>query len=161
MKLTSTIIFAALGALFFGPVASASGSYFDTARVIASEPVYETRREPSQEQQCGYRPSDAPARVDNRVLGDVRLVDKTANLSDAMMTDIAIRKPGEPVYRCRMVERMNERKQLIGYDVRYEYGGRIYARRVTEQPGDTLRIRVRLSAGSADWSWARAANEAQ
>jgi uncharacterized protein YcfJ len=161
MKLTSTIIFAALGALSFASGADASGSYFDTARVIASEPVYETRREPSQEQQCGYRPSDSPAEVNNEVLGDVRLADKTTNLSDALMTDIAIRKPGEPVYRCRMVERMHERKQLVGYDVRYEYGGRIYERRVAERPGDTLRIRVRLSAGRADWSWARAANEAQ
>lgn len=161
MKPTSITNLAALAALLFGAGANGSGSYFDTARVIASEPVYETQHEPVQEQQCGYREPDAAANIDAGVLGDVRLADNTTNLGDALRTDIAIRKPGEPVYRCRMVERMRERRQLIGYDVRYEYGGRVYGRRVAEDPGETIRIRVRLSAGHADWSWARAASDVQ
>lgn len=139
----------------------ASEVYFDVARVLASEPVYEDREFPVEEQSCGYEQSGAPVRVDSSVLGDVRSSEPSASLVDAFGTDIALRQPAKPVYRCRMVTRARKRETLIGYRVRYEYGGRTYERQVKEPPGDTIRVRVRLNAGRADWNRTRAATDAQ
>ncbi len=46
---------------------------------------------------------------------------------------------------CRTVEDVREEEQLVGYDVSYAYGGGVYQTRTQHHPGDTLRVRVRVS----------------
>ena len=49
----------------------------------------------------------------------------------------------EEVCQTNYEERAEER--LSGYDVRYVYGGSTYQTRMPHDPGDTLRVRVRVS----------------
>ena len=127
--------------------AAAGEMFFDEARVLDSQPVYETRQTPVQVQDCGYQDAAAPGRADPTVLGDARSPDRAAGLVDALHTDQDLRAPPQPVYRCRMVTQTAERRELSGYRVRFRYEGRIYERHMAEDPGERIRVRVRVSAG--------------
>jgi len=127
--------------------ASAGEIFFDEARVLDSQPVYETRQAPVQVQQCGYQDDVAPGRAEPGLLGDARSSDPAVGLVAALRAEMDLRAPPEPVYRCRMVTRMEDHDELVGYRVRYEYDGQIYERRVREAPAATIRVRVRLSVG--------------
>jgi len=133
--------------LFAGTPANAGEIFFDEARVLDSQPVYETRQTPVQAQECGYQEDAAPGRPAPALLGDARSADPEADIVVALQTDMDLRAPPEPVYRCRMVTRMEDHDELVGYRVRYEYDGQIYERRVREAPAETIRVRVRLSVG--------------
>lgn len=124
--------------------------FFDEARVVDTQPVYETRGKPVQIQQCGYEELRPNERVDPASLGNARSVSPSAGLVEALQTDIELRLPPEPVYRCRLVSRIEHSEELVGYRVRYEYDGRIYERQIAERPGETIRVRVRLGAGLPD-----------
>ncbi|MDJ0927915.1 MAG: hypothetical protein QNJ73_09715 [Gammaproteobacteria bacterium] len=120
--------------------------FYDEARVIDTERIYEPRQVPVQVQQCGYEKPSTPAPVDPATLGDAKSVDPGVDLLGALYREIELREPPADVYRCRMVTRMETKEEFVGYRVRYEYGGRIYERRVAEHPGGTIRVAVRLSA---------------
>lgn len=129
---------------------AAAETFYDEARVLDAQPVYAPRDVPVRVQQCGYEPPAPPPRVDPAVLGDARTVDPGASLPGTLRRDVELRDPPADVYRCRMVTRMESQNELAGYRVRYEYGGRVYERRVAERPGDTIRVRVRISAGRSE-----------
>ena len=62
----------------------------------------------------------------------------------------AARSAGETVrYRheevCEVVREVHQREQLSGYDVTYVYGGQTYNTIMPHDPGQTLRVRVRVS----------------
>ncbi|UCG71548.1 MAG: hypothetical protein JSV45_09780 [Chromatiales bacterium] len=120
--------------------------FYDEARVIATQPVYAARQVPVEVQECGYEQPATPNPVDPAMLGDARAVDPGAGLLGALDQDIELRKAPAEVYRCRMVTRMEAKQELAGYQVRYEYTGRVYERRVAQHPGDTIRVSVGLSA---------------
>ena len=85
--------------------------------------------------------------LDPATLGNARTVDPDADLVGALQRDVQLREPPSPVHRCRLVTRAGSQNRLAGYRVRYEYGGRIYERRVAQHPGDTIAVSVQLSAG--------------
>lgn len=128
--------------------AHAGEIFFDEARVLESEPVYETRETPVRAQECGYEENAWPRPADPAMLGNAR--EDAADIAAALRADMRARTPAEPAYRCRMVTRMKSSNELIGYRVRYEYHDRVYERRVSEAPGDTIRVRVRLAVGRPD-----------
>ena len=119
--------------------------YYDVARVIDSQPIYASRDFPTREQQCGYE--TAPPTIDPALLGDIRAADPGAGLLDALQADASASEQASEVYRCRTVTTMENRSEPVGYRVRYEYDGRVYERRVVEKPGDSIRVRVRITAG--------------
>ena len=123
--------------------------FYDEAPVLDTQLIYETRQVPVEVQQCGYEQPATPAPVDAAVLGDARIVDPGTDLLGVLRRDIALREPPADVYRCRMVTRTESKQELAGYRVRYEYGGRVYERRVAELPGDTIRVGVQLTVGQA------------
>lgn len=47
--------------------------------------------------------------------------------------------------RCHMVEQTRREERFRGYDVTYEYGGTTYRTRMQRNPGDTVRVRVRIT----------------
>ena len=47
--------------------------------------------------------------------------------------------------RCEVVEQARQEERLTGYDVTYEYGGTTYRTRMRQHPGDSLRVRVRVT----------------
>lgn len=124
--------------------------FYDEARVLDAQPIHEPRDVPTRVQQCGYERPATPPAVDPAVLGDARATDPGADLLVTLRRDIELRDPPADVYRCHMVTRVESRNALIGYRVRYEYGGRVYERRVAERPGDKIRVRVRISTGRSE-----------
>jgi len=127
--------------------APAADMFIDEARVIDSQPVYETREAPVRVQQCGYDQQGTSAAVDPAILGDARALDPPADLIGSLQTEVELREPPPAIYRCRMVTRMEQQSAPAGYRVRYEYDGRMYEHRVTEPPGETIRVRVEFSVG--------------
>ena len=47
--------------------------------------------------------------------------------------------------RCHVVEQTRREERLAGYDVTYEYGGATYRTRMQRNPGDSVRVRVRVT----------------
>lgn len=50
----------------------------------------------------------------------------------------------DTVERCRTVQTSREEEKLIGYDVRYSYNGSENTVRMDRDPGDTVRVRVKV-----------------
>ena len=46
---------------------------------------------------------------------------------------------------CQVVNELHEEEELVGYDVRYSYAGSVYRTHMPHHPGDTLRVKVRVS----------------
>ncbi|AGG88356.1 MULTISPECIES: glycine zipper 2TM domain-containing protein [Rhodanobacter] len=46
--------------------------------------------------------------------------------------------------QCREVSSISEQRRIIGYDVEYRYRGEIYTSRLNYDPGERLRVRVRV-----------------
>ena len=46
---------------------------------------------------------------------------------------------------CTVVDEFQEEERLTGYRVRYRYAGEIYSTRMGRDPGDRLRVRVRVT----------------
>ncbi len=47
--------------------------------------------------------------------------------------------------RCRLVEEVATRRELVGYDVEYRYRGDVYQSRIDYDPGSRLRVRVAVA----------------
>lgn len=45
---------------------------------------------------------------------------------------------------CRQVSSISEQRRIIGYDVEYRYRGEVYTSRLSYDPGERLRVRVRV-----------------
>ncbi|MGD8415966.1 MAG: glycine zipper 2TM domain-containing protein [Pseudomonadales bacterium] len=54
-----------------------------------------------------------------------------------------------PTEVCRTTYRSEVTEAVTAYDVTYEYAGRHFEKRMSEDPGDTVRVRVALSPSSA------------
>ncbi|WOX06285.1 glycine zipper 2TM domain-containing protein [Microbulbifer pacificus] len=44
--------------------------------------------------------------------------------------------------RCQVVDQVSTRRELVGYDVNYQYNGQIFLIRTNQHPGDRIRVRV-------------------
>ena len=131
-------------------IPAAAEVFYDEAPVLDAQPVYQARQVPVQVQECGYEKPAAPAFVDAALLGDARNVDPGTDLFGALQRDVQLREPPAEVYRCRQVTRTEQRQELAGYQVRYEYGGQVYERRVAEHPGESIRVSVQLSTSRSN-----------
>lgn len=144
----SSFTITTFAALAFAMPAAAE-TFYDQARVLDTQPVYETRQVPVQVQECGYEQPSTPRPVDPTTLGDARATEPGADLLGALARDVELREAPAEIYRCRMATRMESKNELAGYRVRYEYEGRVYERRMAEQPGDTIRVGVQLTASQS------------
>ena len=142
------------------------GRYGDYARVLAARPVIETVTVARPERRCweetvsyrGERGSATPAIVGgilggvvgNR-FGDGRGKDAMtvagALLGASVGHDLGRREhDAYPVTteRCRTEHSSYREERVVGYDVSYRYQGRLYTTRLPYDPGDRLRVRVRV-----------------
>ena len=46
--------------------------------------------------------------------------------------------------RCREVSSVSEQRRIVGYDVEYRYRGDVYMSRLNYDPGERLRVRIRV-----------------
>ncbi|MFW2403699.1 MAG: hypothetical protein ACN4GT_02955 [Gammaproteobacteria bacterium] len=128
-------------------LAYAGNIFFDEATVVDAQPVYATRFVPEQVQQCGYVESWSDAQVDPALLGDARSTSVDDDIVAALRSESGLRGSRQSTYRCRTVTQSAEKRELSGYRVRFRYEGHIYERQMAEDPGERIRVRVRVSAG--------------
>ncbi len=141
----------------------------DTARVVASTPIYEEYNSPRQEcwtEQVGYRTESVRDRsYAGAVIGGIaggilghqvgkgtgKAVATAAGAATGAIVGDNIDNSGDsrtvrrsPQYeeRCRTVD--NWSRRITGYDVTYRYQGREYTTVLPYEPGATLRVRTRV-----------------
>ena len=116
---------------------------YDYAQVLRVEPVYQTLTASGMEQQCDGQAAAAtpPAKGLSRIVGKVR---------DALSThDRAAPPPSADTANCRMVRVQREFRRPIAFDVDYMYKGMKYRSRLSEDPGNRLRVRVSVTPVAA------------
>ncbi|GEM_PF-1553588 len=158
-----------------------AGPGYDFARVINSQPIYETveidegrdvcRNEqvriPQYSQQYDARPRSETASVFGAILGGVignqfgsgrgRAAATVAGV--ALGSAIANDNQRQDRYRsryertivstervCSYEPRVRTERQLIGYNVRYDYKGQIGETTTRNQPGSTIRVAIAVTA---------------
>jgi uncharacterized protein YcfJ len=145
-------------------------AFYDYAEVIEAKPVIELVRVDSPRQECwtetriryGYRSGQdsytpeifgaiVGAVIGNR-FGSGRGRDLAtaagAVLGGSIGHDAKRRRHrhvyNEPVERCETRHEFHEQEHVVGYQVKYRYGDRIYHSRTGQDPGDRIRVRVQV-----------------
>jgi uncharacterized protein YcfJ len=110
---------------------------YDYAQVLRVEPVYQTLTASSMEQQCdGQQVAAAtpPTKGLSRIVGKVR---------DALTPRAQPTAPDDA--DCRMVRVQRQYRRPIAFDVDYMYKGMKYRSRLSDDPGNRLRVRVSVT----------------
>lgn len=121
--------------------ANAGETWVDKARVIDVEPLYSTKHIPVEQEVCSTEQDTDVVSVHH---SNGTHDSDSDDLVGAIYRDIEVRRVSEPVYRCHTITRLEQRETIVAYKVRYEYGNEIYERRMNEEPGPFVRVRVRL-----------------
>ena len=149
--------------------AHAGQTYLDDARVIRTEPVYETVEYSRPERECWiervahrrHRHDSYTGTIAGGILGGVvgnqfgsggertALTVAGTLLGASIGHDINHRNRGrrahtDTVTHCEIVDRVEQREQLVGYRVEYRYEGQTFVTRTREHPGRYIRIRVNV-----------------
>lgn len=114
---------------------------YDYAQVLRADPVYQTLTASSMEQQCDAQQAatvkPAQAKGLSRIVGKVR---------DALSPRDRPDPPATPDEAdCRMVRVQRQYRRPIAFDVDYMYKGMKYRSRLSEDPGNRLRVRVAVT----------------
>lgn len=127
--------------------AAAEQAFYDRAPVVAVTPIEETVRRPVIEERCDVV---TPARDGARVAawaGDVRAQAPGISLAEALREDRRLFLDRPALERdCRRVAVMRDQRKAVAYRVEYRYGGRTFVRRMAEDPGEWVQVRVRMGA---------------
>lgn len=170
MKMQAVILAAAVGV---GTPALA-GTAYDEAEVLDVEPVHEHVRQITPREECRIervpthverRSSTAPivGAVIGGAIGNAVGHNKRnkqvgaivgAVLGGSIAADIASEHDRHHRHRgrawerreiCRVVEDISLEEEIVGYDVTYRYGGRTHTARMSRDPGESVRVRVRVA----------------
>lgn len=140
--------------------------FYDTARVVWAEPIYETVQVSRPVEECWTeqvlvgdpRRGSYTGTIAGGIIGGVvgnqfgRGNGKTALtvagtlLGASIGRDLShrhtsVRRVVEEE-RCELVEQVDYREQVVGYRVKYRYKGQTFFTRTDEHPGERIRIRV-------------------
>lgn len=147
----------------------ADNSFSDRAKVISSEPLYETVRVNEPVERCwnervrhrgrsgsdSYTPTIAGAIVGGVVgnqfgkgSGKDAMTVAGALLGGSVGNDLG-KRPGHGYVtserRCERVDNFREHDELVGYRVKYRYNGKIFHTRTSQDPGRFLNVRVSVA----------------
>jgi uncharacterized protein YcfJ len=143
-------------------------TYYDTARVLWAEPIYETVEIARPVEECWTervpvtygQPHSYTGTIAGGIVGGVignqfgRGNGKTAAtvagtlLGASIGHDLGHRRPR--VHRvveeehCEVVDRIEYEERRVGYRVKYRYKGQTFFTRTDEHPGERIRIRVEV-----------------
>lgn len=164
----STLIMT-LGLIGATATAMADNSFNDQARVISSEPLYETVRVNQPLERCwnervhhrsspgsdSYTPTIAGAIVGGVVgnqfgkgSGKDAMTVAGALLGASVGNDLGKRPRRGYVTserRCELVDNFSEHEELVGYRVKYRYNGKTFHTRTRHDPGRYLNVRVSVA----------------
>lgn len=144
----------------------ADNGFHDKARVISSQPLYEVVRVNEPEERCwneqvrhrggsrsdSYTPTIAGAIVGGVVgnqfgkgSGKDAMTVAGALLGASVGNDLGKRPTRGYVTserRCELVDHFREHEELVGYDVKYKYNGKVFHTRTDRDPGKFIEVRV-------------------
>lgn len=170
--LNTTLLAALLavsGTALAGPGRGDGDGFTTRAKVLSSEPVYETINEPRREcwtETVGYetRSYRDGSNAGSAILGAIAggLIGSTVGKGDGKVAAAAVgaatgavigdrwssggtRHASVPQQVERCSSRDNFRQVVTGYDVRYRFEGREYTTRLPYDPGPWLNLEVRFS----------------
>jgi len=138
----------------------ATESYYDNARVLDVQPIVRTIQRTHPERRCvdryreeiHHRDSDLGA-ISGAIIGGVigshfgkghgrgAATFAGALLGGAIGHDAVVRHPGYD-RDCDYLEYRDTTEEVVGYRVKYRYGGEVYWTRTQEHPGRWLKVRV-------------------
>ncbi len=127
--------------------AGANEVYYDYARVLTVSPILQTRQVPVSEEACDYTGAHAREAEHVRLAGDIRAQAPGLTLGQAIREDMRRHRSISHVARypdCRLVETFEPQKRVVGYRVRYRYGGELFEQRMRRDPGTWVKVRVAL-----------------
>ena len=165
--LTATVVF---GMTFLSGTAIADVrhlGYVDSARVIWSEPIYQTVEVLRPVRECwtervvrrGRRAESYTGTIAGGIIGGVlgnrigrgrgRAVLTVAGglLGASIGHDLSAGSSRPRVSRkdrCEVVQHYDEEEQIVGYRVKYRYNGKTFFTRTQERPGKRIRVRVNV-----------------
>ena len=132
---------------------------YDMARVVSVDPIIEYVDEPVSQNVCWNEPVERyePEYRYERRNGDGR---KAATIAGAVIggaiahdeshrgryRDVGGRYVQDYEQRCDNRTEYRQQERVVGYDVAYDYNGRVYRTRTDHHPGDTIRVAVQVSA---------------
>ncbi len=147
----------------------AENGFHDKARVLSSQPLYETVRVNQPEERCwyeqvrhrgesrseSYTPTIAGAIVGGVVgnqfgkgSGKDAMTVAGALLGGSVGNDLGKRPTRGYVtreQRCERVDHYREHEELVGYDVKYKYQGKVFHTRTDRDPGKFIDVRVSVT----------------
>jgi uncharacterized protein YcfJ len=146
--------------------AAADTDFYDYAPVLDAIPIVEEIEVPVQREHCqrvhvparhgrySYTPTIVGGIIGGAIgsqigSGDRRRVAAIAGtlLGASIGNDFQHhhrRVSRRPVQRCEVIEEYDTQEQVVGYRVKYRYQGHTFVTRMTEDPGEEVRIRVSL-----------------
>jgi hypothetical protein len=130
------------------PVAARSEeAFYDRARVLEVTPIEQVAEvsRPGSPCEQGYADTSAKDALHRRA-GDVRGQDPGIGLAEALREDLRLYRDVAMIAEDCRPAGTSRPVTVIGYRVRYEYGGRTYERRMAEDPGEWVDVRVRVGA---------------
>ena len=164
----STVMAVTLGILTASGTALADRSFYDKARVLEVEPIYEVSYVNHPEEHCwtedvyyrgrGYSDSATPTIV-GAILGGVvgnqfgkgggkKAMTVAGTLLGASVGhDAGKRSSGSYVTQerhCELVDRYDEQEELTGYRVKYSYRGEVFWTTTEEHPGKYIPVNVEV-----------------
>ncbi len=145
--------------------------YYEEARVISADPVYQSVRVSTPRQECWdepvYHAAQSSTSRTPEILGaiiggaignefghgsgrDIATI-AGAVLGGSVGHDIKSNKQNHSgklagyEEKCRTVKSHKHEERLDGYNVRYRYNGEIFSTHTKQHPGDTIRLSVRVT----------------
>jgi len=168
MKISQSL-FSSLTLLFFAGVSSAA--YYDDnytyAQVVDVQAVYETYQVPENRRVCqdprqrnqNPHPERQRKNTGAAVIGGIigglignRFGDghgRDAATAAGVIAGATIGANAQPAHRqqrpnCYTETRYRQEQRIAGYDVSYDYNGKIYQARLQNHPGDRVRVQVNV-----------------
>lgn len=121
-------------------------AFYDRARVLRVTPIEQVAEASQRDAPCERRTARGGVEVPGPRPGDVRTQNPGIGLVQALREDMRrYRDVAIIADDCRSAPGSSP-VTVIGYRVRYEYGGRTYERRMAEDPGEWVKVRVRVGA---------------
>ncbi len=124
--------------------AGAEEVFYDKARVISATPLFESITVPVTTEQCNHEKSGDEPAFESSVPDTDRDRSSGNTLVDAIRANPKRHPAKRPELRCQTITRNKLQEEIVAYKVRYEYGNEIYERRMDRDPGQFVRVRVRV-----------------
>ena len=114
--------------------------FYDHAPVLDVGPVMETERVPVEETVCHGSSSGGG----DHSAGDVRALEPGLTMAEAIRSEQGVRRA--MARRCRLVTRYQVRERVAGYRVTYRYADETFVKRMRNNPGERVQVRVELDS---------------